>query len=298
MRFKIFQIMYEKEDKKNTFVNLKNIDTSIFFKYLNEMGVIYDENFKYAVMNVSKEQYIILGTLNQSYEIVINHFIGIKKEEKKAYEGEDNDKTYFFIDTRKGYLYIQNKRYSAENLRPGITFDRLSSILSMTLRRIYDSQCVLYPIKINYSVDDFWDFYNNSQVKFLEFKNIQGIELPLGTRLHNPREDLDEAMVESWNFYSKDKVDSFEIKSAEGQTINKNPFATLGLTLAKLGETTKADKDIIKKMVINDSEGEVQLKPKDNEHKVINISSKRQKDAYETYDTILKNLLKDYKGRF
>jgi hypothetical protein len=300
LRFRIYDIGYldvSNQGENATVRKVENIDVDKLFDSLNQLPLLRDEyKEEFAVIYLSKVDHFILGVLTQSYDISLTKFEG-SKAEVPINENRANDKTYFFIDTIKGQIYIQNRRYVPNNLAPRKTADRMDKILTLVFKKDLDAPIVLTPVKIEYTLEDFWYFYKNSHVTYLEVKNIQGIQLPEGSVLHNPREDLDEALVESWNEYSSKTVDSFELRAAKNAKINKNPLATLGLVLAEVGKNVK--KPIVNLMKIIDTEGEEDIRPKNNNYKIINISNKIHKnDEYAVYDTILKNVHKEYKGRF
>lgn len=112
-----------------------------------------------------------------------------------------------------------------------------------------------------------------------------------GTKLHNPRIDLDEAAVESWNTYSRENVESIKIKAKKNKSIAKNPIANIGF---KLAEQNKAEYEkIIKTVEIEEDGQKEQLKPKGNEYFIISMSDK-DKSTNEVLDKIM-NFLKKRK---
>ncbi len=301
MRFKMYQITYMKRNTQNgevqRFKAYTEIDKESLFQQLNKLPLIRDEDHsEYTVLYCKEERHIILATFIQAYNLSLTKFVGESKEEVPLQEDTANDKTYFYIDTIKGQIFIQNKRYQSDRLNAKKTFDRIEALIGELLQTKEEYVVKLLPNHIAYSVDDLTEIFKSSIVKHVEFRNLLGLEIPKGTKLHNPREYLDDALAETWNIYCKDQIDYMDLKSPDEKSLNKNPFAKIGMVLSKEAEMKHVD--VIKKITILDSEGEVVLKPKDNEHKIINISKKRQKDAYESYDVILKSMIKGYSGRF
>ncbi len=300
MRFKMYQIVYMKREatteETQQFRELSALNHNELFEQLNKLPIIKEEDGSgYTVLYCKDEAHIILGTFIQSYSLALTKFAGETKNEVPLSENEANDKTFFFIDTMKGQIYIQNKRYESDRLSRKKTFDRLEYLVEELLKTEYEYIIKFVDRPIEYTVDELIEIFQNNYVKQVEFRHMLGIQIPQGTKLHNPREHLDQSLAETWNTYCINEIDYMELKSSkDGESLNKNPFAKIGMTLSKEAENSK---EVINKITIVDSEGEEVLRPKDNEHKIINISRKKQKDPFETYEVILKKTLKGYRGR-
>jgi len=295
MRFKIFQINYL---DKSYIKKVKTINVEEMFESLNNLPLMYGDNkHKYAIINLHKEKHVILGTLTQEYSMKLTKFSNDKtKAEVPINESVANDNTYFYIDTIKGHMCIQNRRFPSDSgLKTLFMMRRFKNILNLVFQNQYRN-ISLIPEKIEYTYENFNYYFKNSIVNYLEFKNIKGIELPKGLPLHNPRIDLDEALTESWNIYSKDDLDGFELKATDYKALNKNPLAKIGMNLAREGNISGIE--VIKTMKIKDDGEETTLKPKGNDHKIIEVSNDIKNDPYKTYEKILYGILTDYSGRF
>ena len=111
--------------------------------------------------------------------------------------------------------------------------------------------------------------------------------------MHNPRVDLDSALVESYNVYSAPVLDMIELKAKNGEKLSKNPLAKIGMILSKVNKSQK----IFRSMDIMDDGERVEIKPDGNEHKLVYVPKKDQDNAYETYERILKRTSGKYEER-
>lgn len=289
MRFKMYKIKITQNEDVLTLSKLVNANE--LSEKFSELPLIKDDEedeMQFTPMYSTYKCEIVLSTLVQEYEIKLKKFNKNQKKEQELPPDKNNDNTYFFINIEEEKIYIQNKRYPQEsNLNVNKALDRLQLILVEALKD-HQVSIQMIPITINYTVDDFENFFKNSIVKYIKASNLEGLEIPEGSVLHNPREDLDAALVESWNCYSKDTINVIEIKAKNDKKLNKNPFVKIAILLAKINKNT----EILKKMEIIDDGYVEDIKPKGNSSKVIPISSAQQKDHIIVYDKILENTLK------
>lgn len=290
MRFKIYKIHALSDDKEG------GLSTSLTSRELrNKFGKLplYEDKdgSKYTLLYSTYDSKIVLTTLVQSHHIQLKNFKENSKGEEDLPFNTANDKTYLYIDMNESLLYVQNKRYPVDSgLNINKTIDRVQYILS-TVFEEYNVEISLEGITISYTMEDFERFFKENTIKYIKASNLEGLELPEGSVLHNPREDLDEAMVESWNYYSKDTVDTIELKAKAEKKLNKNPLAKLALVLARIGKKEKGE-NIIRKMQILDEGTPVDVKPHGNEYKIVNVSSSQQKEHDIVYKKIIKVMLK------
>ena len=289
MNFKAYNICYLK-DNMAAFCNIT--DSRELFKKLNKLPKVEEGLESYAPIEMHQYENYILGTLAQSYFTVLTKFDGEGKKEKELDDNVINDKIIFFINTEEAILYVQGKLYPTTSLNKKLTLIRITNILSECL----ELSIVLQPAKIDYTVQQMVEIFRKSFVKRVIFKNMRGIELPMDVVLHNPRADLDEAVAESWNTYSKNTIDYVELRAQEYEQLNKNPIAKIGVTLAEIGNPE--GKPIINEIDLIDDGQKVIVKPSGNDTKVIYVPKKILEDSYEVYDKILKKEAKDYTGRF
>lgn len=284
MRFKVYKLFDLVEMKR---INISDKDT--FYKVLVESPKLEDdeEDDEYAIMYLQRYEEYILGTFVQSYQKVLTKFEenNNTKKEVRLSDSKINDKTLFYINCSESMIYIQSKRYP-EYLTPGIMIDRLQRLFGKCL----DKQVTFLQTEINNTLEQVEEIFHTSFVSRISFSNLCGLELPKDAVLHNPRKELDEALIESYNTYSKDKIDSMELRAKKGQQIGKNPFAKIGLFLAK----EHPQVDVFKEMEVIESGEKVKVKLKGNDSKIINISKKRQESVAQTYDAILKSNVRGY----
>lgn len=289
MRFKMYNLKITRGEEILNISDL--VEANILTEKFIKLPLITDEDddeMKFTAMYSTFKSEIILSTLVQEYKIMLKKFDEKQKKEQELPPNKNNDDTYFFINILEDKLYVQNKRYPKDSgLNASRTLDRLQLILKESLKE-HGISIQLVPITINYSVDDFQNFFKETIVKYIKAANLEGLEIPEGAILHNPREDLDAAVAESWNCYSKDTIDVIEIKAKKDKKLNKNPLVKIAMLLAK----NNKDKEVLKKMEIVDDGQIEEIKPKGNDHKVIPMSSSQQKDHIIVYDKILENILK------
>lgn len=279
MNFRAFNICYLKEDYIKPY---KIREKEIFFAKINKIPKIEEGSNYFAPLYMHLNGNYILGTLVQSYYTVLTTFEKTGKEEKLIDENMINDKVIFYIDIMDSLIYIQGKIFPNHTLSKGLTVDRLTKILSDCT----GETIVLQPAKINYTVQEMAEIFSRSYVKKIIFQNLRGIELPKGSVLHNPRADLDEAVAESWNAYSKDVIDYMELRGNGNEKMNKNPLAKIGIKLATVGNPQ--GKDVIKEIDVYDDGQKLTLRPNGNDTKVISISKNIQDDSYSIYRKIIK----------
>lgn len=279
MNFRAFDICVLRD---NFVVPYKIKERKKFFSTINKLPKIEEGNNYYAPLYMHNNGDYIFGTLAQSYYTVLTTFEGSGKNEKELDENIINDKVIFYIDLVYSVIYIQGKRYPSPTLNKGQTIDRMTKILSDCL----EESIALRPAKINYTVNEMIELFHRSYVKRIAFHNIKGIELPKGSVLHNPRADLDDAVAESWNVYSKDTVDYLELRAKDNEELSKNPIAKIGIKLANVGNPE--GKDVIKEMDLFDSGQKMTIKPSGNDTKVISIAKSIQDDSYQIYRKIVK----------
>lgn len=285
MRFKAYKIV-----KEDIFERVTISDEENLYKALVQTPKSEDEDNQdeYAIMYLTKEHEYILGTLVQSYTKVLTKFDESldDKKEVKLKDSKINDKTLFYINSNEGILYIQSKRFP-EYLTEGLMKLRMQDILS----KCFGYRIQILPTEISYSIEQVEEIFMTSSVKRIAFKNLNGLELPKGVELHNPKKELDESLAETYNVYCKDTLGSMEFKAQRGRKLGKNPFARIGLALAKHYN----DVDVFKDMEINENGEKVTIKTKGNDSKIINIPKNKQDVTSEAYKLILKNNIKNYK---
>lgn len=287
MNFTAYNI-YRTKNGKNYIIDLKSENV---FNGLNGYPKIVEAGDSFAPLYVHRNKEFVLGTFVQSYNTVLTKFDDEKntKSEVQLDDNEINDKTYFYINCEESRIYIQGKLYP-KSLSKMLTIDRLRGILG----EILHDDIAFVQAQIKYTIFEIDEIFSRSFVKRIAFKNLEGLEIPEGAVLHNPKKYLDDSLRETWNTYSKDNIDSMELKAKSGEKLSKNPLAKIGMILSK----DNVYKRIFKSMDIMDDGEKIEIKPEGNEHKIIYISKSVQEDSYETYDRILKKTSKDYRGRF
>ncbi len=287
MRFKAYKIV-----KEDILERVIISDEEKFYKALVQTPKSEDEDSQdeYAVMYLTKEHEYILGTLVQSYTKLLTKFDENynDKKEVKLKDSKINDKTLFYINSIEGILYIQSKRFP-EYLTEGVMRLRMQDILS----KCFGYKVQILPTEINYSLEQVEEIFMTSSVKSIAFRNLNGLELPKGVELHNPKKELDESLAETYNVYCKDSLGSMEFKAQRGRKLGKNPFARIGLTLAKYYN----DVDVFKEMEVNENGENVTIKTKGNDSKIIPIPKNKQDVTSEAYKLILKNNIKNYNDK-
>lgn len=285
-RYKICKIRVNSNDAKM----LENLNEEVEFKNLNTSKKMEDSIGEFAIPQCIHEENIIVGNLSQTYGIDLIKFSGNSKEEIPIDEDKANDnRTYFFINCKEASIYIQNRRYTPKELNPNLAFTRIEKLLNKNLSHDVLETIILQKENINYKMEELQEYFRKSFVKSVEFNNFCNMKLAMGTKLHNPRVDLDDAAVESWNTYSSENVESVKIKAKKDRSIAKNPIANIGF---KLAEQNKMEYDkIIKNIEIEEDGQKEQLKPKGNEYLIVNVSDK-DKNVKEALDKILTFLKK------
>lgn len=286
MRFTAYDIYETKDDT----LSRVRIDGGLLFERLNKYPKIMEDKESYAPLYIHNYREYVLGTLAQSYNTILTKFDN-NENTKKEIELDDtsiNDKTYFYVNCKEMRLYIQGKRYPT-GLNSKFALERLEKIIGECLGK----KIIFIKAKIKYTIEEIEEIFINSYVKRIAFTNLEGLTLPKGAVLHNPRKDLDEAMVESYNTYSAPVLDTIDLKAKDGQKLSKNPLAKIGMVLSKENRYAK----VFKSMEIIEDGQKVDIKPDGNEHKIIYVPKKDMDDSYETYDRVLKKSSRDYQGR-
>ena len=285
MNFKAYDICVLRD---NLIKSYKIKDRKDFFSKINKFPRKKEGGNYYAPLYMHNNNDYIFGTLVQSYYTILTTFEGNGKNEKQLDENTINDKVIFYIDLVYSIVYIQGKRYPSPSLYKDQTIRRIQTIL----RECLDKPIELMPTEITYSVSEMVSIFKKSYVKRIIFHNIKGIELPMDSVLHNPRADLDAAVAESWNMYSKDTVDYLELRAKDDERLNKNPIAQIGIKLASIGNPE--GKDVIKEIDLFDDGQKLTIKPKGNDTKIINISKDIRDDSYQIYRKIAKHDGEEY----
>ncbi len=284
MRFTRYKICKVKVGSNNI-EKMDDMDEEITFKSLNLSKKLKDTIGEFAIPLCKHEEIIIVGNLSQTYGISLMKFSGNSKEEIPIEEDKANDnKTYFFINCKEKCIYIQNRRYTPKELNPNLAVERIEKLLNKYLIHDILETIVLQKENINYEMDVLQNFFRTSFVRTVEFNNVSNLKLEPGTKLHNPRKDLDEAAIESWNTYSSENVESIKIKAKKDKSIAKNPIANIGFKLAE--QNANEYEKIIKNVEIEQDGQKEQLKPKGNEYLIIPIS-----DKDKTIDEFLNRIL-------
>lgn len=280
-RYKICKMRVSSNEPKT----IEKLDEEIEFKNLNVSKKMEDSIGEFAIPQCIHEDNIIVGNLSQTYGIDLIKFSDNSKEEIPIDEDKANDnRTYFFINCKEASVYIQNRRYTPRELNPNLAFKRIEKLLDKNLSHDVLETIILQKENINYEIEELQEYFRQSFVKSVEFNNISNMKLEIGTKLHNPRIDLDDAAVESWNTYSSDNVESVKIKAKKDKSIAKNPIANIGFKLAEQNKTEYGK--IIKNIEIEEDGQKEQLKPKGNEYLIVNVSDK-DKNVREALDKIL-----------
>ena len=273
-------------------MHVLNLSSQILFEKLNQYPkIIENDESSYAPLYIHNYRQYVLGTLAQSYYKVLTKF-DEKEDTKEEIELEDttiNDKTYFYLNCEESRIFIQGRRYPA-TLNKKLTIDRLQDIIGDCLGK----SILFVQAKIKYTIDEIEEIFSSSYVKRIAFTNLEGLKLPEGAVLHNPKKYLDDAMIESYNTYSAPTLDTMELKAKNGEKLSKNPLAKIGMVLSKENRYKK----VFKSMDIMDDGEKVEIKPDGNEHKVVYVPKNDQEDSYVTYDRILKKSSREYQGRF
>lgn len=289
MRFTRYKICKIKVSSSNL-EEINDMDEEITFKSLNLSKKMEDAIGEFAIPLCKHEENIIVGNLSQTYGIKLMKFSGNSKEEIPIEEDKANDnKTYFFINCKEKCIYIQNRRYTPKELNPNLAVERLGKLLNKYLIHDIFETIALQKENINYEMKVLQNFFRSSFVRSVEFSNISNFKLEPGTELHNPRRDLDEAAIESWNTYSSENVESIKIKAKKDKSIAKNPIANIGFKLAE--QNANEYEKIIKNVEIEQDGQKEQLKPKGNEYLIVPISDK-DKTIDESLNKILAFLKK------
>lgn len=280
-RYKICKMRVSSNEPKT----IDKLNEEIEFKNLNVSKKMEDSIGEFAIPQCIHEDNIIVGNLSQTYGIDLIKFSDDSKEEIPIDEDKANDnRTYFFINCKEASVYIQNRRYTPRELNPNLAFKRIEKLLDKNLSHDVLETIILQKENINYEIEELQEYFRQSFVKSVEFNNISNMKLEIGTKLHNPRIDLDDAAVESWNTYSSDNVESVKIKAKKDKSIAKNPIANIGFKLAEQNKTEY--EKIIKNIEIEEDGQKEQLKPKGNEYLIVNVSDK-DKNVREALDKIL-----------
>lgn len=289
MRFTKYQIN-EIEFGDNKAKVLEKIKVEETFHKLNKSGIEEDQIGRFAIANCTYDGNIIIGKLSQSYNIDLIKFNGTSKEEVPIKEDSANDnRTYFFINCSKAQIYIQNRRYSPEELNPNLAIKRIETILNKYISKNYN-EIVLQKADVNYDIKEMENYFRESFVKSVEFHNVADFKLEKGTKLHNPREDLDNAAVESWNQYSSGTVDNIKITAKKDKSIAKNPIANIGI---KLAEQYSEDYDkILKGITVMEDGQDYTVKPKGNEYLVVPVNDNKNSNYTEIFEKILNYISK------
>lgn len=287
MRFTAYDIC---EFRENRFFQAE-INRDEVYRNLFKYPKIDEEGSSFAPLYIDRYKEYVLGTLTQSYYTVMTKFDneGNTKREIELDDTIINDKTYFYINCEECRIYIQGRRYPA-SLGNRLTIERLEKIIGDCIKK----QVFFEKAIIKYTIDEIDEIFNNSFVKRISFKELEGLMLPENVTLHNPRRDLDDALIESYNVYSAPVLDTMDLKAKSGEKLSKNPLAKIGMILSKENRSKK----IFKSMDIMDDGERVEIKPDGNEHKIFYVPKKDQDDPYETYDRVLKKSSREYKGRF
>lgn len=283
MRFKTYRIKSEEGYRQ---VNIESIN-SMFESLSNYPKIEEDAANEYAIMYLRRCDELVLGTLVQSYHQVLTKFAGHKgdKKEEAVPDSIINDKTLFYINANTNIVYIQSKRYPGD-LNAHLMKKRMEDVFSFCLNK----KVVLLETQINNSIEEIEEIFKSSFVRKIAFSNMKGLELPKGSELHNPRKDLDDALVESYNYYSKDTLDYMELKSKDGEDLHKNPFAKIGMILAN----EYPENDIFKYMDIFESGESIKIKKEGNDSQIISVTKLQHEEIYPAYEKILKRNIKGY----
>jgi hypothetical protein len=201
---------------------LKNKQAEIV-QYLRESRTYTDvrDNLRYCVNNVNVEGYIIGATLSQEYIGNLTTINPANKEEK-AIADNPWEKTYFFIDIVTGKILIQKRKYSPKNLNHGKTETRIIEILSDIFLENFNSTVGILKTVIGDNNEYFKRIIRTETVKQLHVVNLRNKKIPVGTPLHNPREDLDIAWAESWNTYDSNYINEVKIVAEKEADLSRS----------------------------------------------------------------------------
>ena len=292
MRFRAYRI---KRENNGEYSNVGEIDVTDLIGRFNQFEKREKDNESiYKPMYVHREQDLLLATFIQTYRPDLKTFSDSDyKEEVNISEKFVNDRVLFYINLREKVVYIQNKRYQSSVLKHARTVDRIRDLIATSMQ---DESVCLIPLKIDYSIDEVDAIFQESNVQEMHFTNLAGLEIPEDAKIHNPMREWDCTVAKSWNRYSKEDLNSIDLKAAPGKTLSKNPIARLCMILAKQGNPN--GKPVFKNMKIISNGDSENISLSGNENKVYNISKTISEDSYEAYDCIIKKNYSTYNGRF
>lgn len=212
MKFEVFHLagisakfLHENKEKLNEL--LKNSLT------------LKDDKLSYCINNIDIDESIIGGTLSQEY---IGGLTTVINKVETPIDENPWEKTYFFIDTVSAKVLIQRRKYSPKNLNHNKSVNRIEEILRDVFLKEYQSTLSLIKTSIGTNNDYFKDIVLSEDVKMVKVGNLLGKKVPVGTTLHNPREDWDRVWAESWNEYDSEIVEEIVIKTAKDKDLSRS----------------------------------------------------------------------------
>jgi hypothetical protein len=180
-----------------------------------------DRSLRYCLNNIDTEANLIGGTLSQEY---FGDFktVDPKSKLEKPLDSNPWEKTFFFIDTVTGKILIHKRKYSPRNLEHGKSLKRIEDILREVFMEHHGTSLEIVKTIIGQNNEFFKDVLRTERVQILDVTNLLGKKIPVGTTLHNPREDWDEVWAESWNEYDSNYVEEVMVRAPNGGDLSKS----------------------------------------------------------------------------
>lgn len=178
-----------------------------------------EDSLQFCLNNIDIEESVIGGTLSQEY---VGGLTTVVNKVETPIDKNPWEKTYFFIDTASAKLLIQRRKYSPKNLNHNKSIRRIQDILRDLFLEHFQSSLGLIKTSVGMNNDYFKDIVLNEDVKLLKVVNLLGKKVPVGTQLHNPREDWDRVWAESWNEYDSEIIEEVVIRTAKDKDMSRS----------------------------------------------------------------------------
>ncbi|AMA74313.1 hypothetical protein ACKE5C_02000 [Aneurinibacillus thermoaerophilus] len=186
-----------------------------------------DKGLKYCLNNIDYEDNIIGGTISQEY---FGDLKTVENKVEKPIKSNPWEKTYFFIDIATSKLLLQRRRYSPKNLNHSKTEQRIIEIIHHDVfLKHFGSSFNMIKTSVGFNNDFFKEIIKKEKIQQLDVTNLRGKKVVVGTPLHNPREDWDKVLAESWNTYDSNYVDEIVLRSENEDGLSKSVFQKLVL---------------------------------------------------------------------
>lgn len=185
-----------------------------------------DRGIKYCINNVSIDGYIISATLSQEY---IGGLTTVVNKVETPISSNPWEKTYLFIDIVTSMLLLQKRRYSPKTLDHNKAESRILEILRGIFLEQYSSTLEIYKTSIGYNKEYFKDIIRSEIIKEIAVTNLKGTKVPIGTSLHNPKEQWDRVFAESFNEYDSEVVEEIVVKASSDKDLSRSVIAKLAI---------------------------------------------------------------------